>query len=230
VSNIPDPRTEARYDSAIRYVDEQLRRIVDWLKSNDLWDETALIVTADHGEALHDRGVYAHPQHYMYDELLGVPLIVRVPGREGERIRHPTSLGWLHEIISELGDVNELEAPLTSSRKSLFATDSTEEDVVLADSISPRGHSIVARKGRTKFVMQTGELSDAKETEVGPKGYYRLDIDPKERFSYEGSDAALAQSARRVKTEPEDLKQPTDSSSIDEATIDRLKQLGYAEE
>lgn len=31
VSNVHDAQTEARYDSAVRYVDGQLRRIVDWL-------------------------------------------------------------------------------------------------------------------------------------------------------------------------------------------------------
>lgn len=229
-SNIYDSRTEARYDSAVRYVDDQLRRIVDWLKSNELWDTTALIVTADHGDALHDRGIYGHPQHYMYDELLDVPLVVRIPGREGRRINHPVSLGWLHEIVSELGDVSKLEAPLSSSRESHFAVDSTEEEVILADSISPQGHSIAARKDETKYVMQTGELTTANETEVGPKGYYRLDTDPKERLPREGLDATLEEATRQVTVEPETLQNQTKASDIDESTMDRLKQLGYVEE
>jgi len=230
VSNIYDSRTEARYDSTVRYVDEQLRRIVDWLRSNNLWDETALIVTADHGEALHDRRVYGHPQHYMYDELLGVPLIARIPGREGGRIKQPFSLGWLHEIVSELGGVGELDVPLTSSRESHFASDSTEREVILADSISPRGHSVAAQKGEAKFVVQTGELSDTEETEVGPQGYSLLGRDPKERFSQQGSEATLEQAARQVTVDPEDLRREVGSSGIDETTIDQLKQLGYTQE
>ena len=230
VSNIHDPRTEARYDSSIRYVDEQLRRIVEWLKSNDLWDDTALIVTADHGDALYDRELYGHPQHYMYDELLEVPLVVRTPGEEGELISSPFSLGWLHEIITELGDVRELDTPLSSSQNSHFTPDRTEEKTILADSISPRGHSIVARNGETKFVMQTGKLTDADEAEVGPHGYSRLDIDPKERLSHECSEATLEQAVHQVMVDPEDLRQETGSAGIDDATIDQLKQLGYAEE
>ncbi|MFB6186263.1 MAG: hypothetical protein ABEI86_05280, partial [Halobacteriaceae archaeon] len=65
-----------------------------------------MIVTADHGEALHDRGVYGHAslgeefvhgenRHYMYDELLHVPLLVRTPSEGSKRISTPFSLGWL---------------------------------------------------------------------------------------------------------------------------------------
>ncbi|WP_338902047.1 sulfatase-like hydrolase/transferase [Salinibaculum marinum] len=70
VSKVYDPAAEARYDSAVQYVDQQVQRIVDWIQDEGLWEEKALIVTADHGDALSDRGIYGHPQHYMYDELL----------------------------------------------------------------------------------------------------------------------------------------------------------------
>jgi choline-sulfatase len=230
VSNIYNPRTEARYDSAVRYVDEQLRRIVDWLKSNDFWDETTLIVTADHGEELHDRGAYGHPQHCMYDELLKIPLIIRTPGREGERVNQPFSLGWLHEIISELSDVSELEVPLSSSKESHFASDSTESEVILADSISPRGHSVAAQRGEARFVIQTGEMTDAEEIEVGPQGFCQLGRSQGEQFSQQNLETTLEQAANQVTVDPEDLRREAGSSSVGEATIDQLKQLGYTQE
>lgn len=229
VSDLYDSQTEARYDSSVRYVDLQIRRIIDWLKTNDLWSETTLIVTSDHGDALHDRGIYGHPQHYMYDELLSVPLIVRVPGRDGGRITNPFSLGWLHELVTEVCGVDAIDAPLTSSHGTHFETEATD-DVVLADSIDQAGHSIAARRGPLKYVMQTEELVDSSTPRVGPTDYYRLDTDPKERSAVDRSDEDLEQAAQEVRISPTEIQTQTRGSSIDDSTLDRLKQLGYAEE
>ncbi len=230
VSDTYDPRTDARYDSAVRYVDDQLRRIVDWLEANDLRDETALIVTADHGDALCDRGIYGHPQHYMYDELLAVPLVVSAPGRDGGQISHPFSLGWLHELVTEFCGIDTLDAPITSSCGSHFETNTTAKEILLADSISQRGHSIVARQGVQKYVVQTGELDSGAKVRVGPHGCYRLDTDPKERQLRADSHDDLEQAAQKITIDPEELREQTRGPSIDDATIDQLRQLGYAAE
>jgi len=232
VSNLHDSRVEARYDSTVRYVDDQLRRIVDWLKSNDLWDETALVVTADHGDALYDRGIYGHPQHYMYDELLSVPLVVRVPGVAGDRIDRLFSLGWLHEFVAELGAVPEMDAPVSSSYETHLPRRNSgdgDEGTLLADSISHRGHSVVARRGDEKFVLHTGELERSEEVNVGPYGHYLLGADPTERVSDGVGESNLERPAREIVVEPESLRGRADVSGIDDAAADRLKQLGYAE-
>lgn len=108
-------------------------------------------MTADHGDALYDRGIYGHPQHYTYEELLAVPLVVRLPNRDHERYNHLFSLGWLHEIIAEISDLAPMDAPLTSSVDSLLSKGNNKE-IVLADSISHRGHSNVAQQKDTKYV------------------------------------------------------------------------------
>ena len=42
---------ESRYRKAIEVADEQLGRFVDWLKAEDLWDGTLLLICGDHGQA-----------------------------------------------------------------------------------------------------------------------------------------------------------------------------------
>jgi hypothetical protein len=152
-------------------------------------------------------------------------LIIWTPEREGERVNQPFSLGWLHEIISELSDVSELEVPLSSSKESHFVSDSTESEVILADSISPRGHSVTAQKGEAKFVIQTGEMTDAEEIEVGPQGFFQLGRSQGEQFSQQNLETTLEQAANQVTIDPEDLRREAGSSSVGEATIDQLKQL-----
>lgn len=69
------------YDGAILYWDAHLGRIVDELERLDILDGTAIIVTADHGEALGENGVYAdHPM--VSESIHHVPLIIRWPGSE----------------------------------------------------------------------------------------------------------------------------------------------------
>jgi hypothetical protein len=78
-----DDRDKARivslYDGQVRFIDDQLARILDRLRERGLLDRTVVAVSADHGEEFWDHGHFFHGQS-LYDELLHVPLIVRLPG------------------------------------------------------------------------------------------------------------------------------------------------------
>src|SRR3569623_165656 len=53
-------RLRAIYDSAVSYHDQQLGRLVKQLKEWGIWDQTQLIVTADHGAELFEDGRCGH--------------------------------------------------------------------------------------------------------------------------------------------------------------------------
>lgn len=86
-------KIEALYDAAVRYVDDELGRLLDALERDGSLDRTIVAVTADHGEEFWDHGRFFHGQS-LYDELLHVPLIVRLPDgrRAGTVVRNPVSL------------------------------------------------------------------------------------------------------------------------------------------
>lgn len=73
------------YDDGVKYADENIGMILDWLKENGLYgDDLAIIITADHGEDLGEFGVYA--EHGMADEpVCRIPLIIKWPGLKGDR-------------------------------------------------------------------------------------------------------------------------------------------------
>ena len=73
-------RLRAIYDSAVSYHDQQLGRLVAQLKSWGIWDQTMLIVTADHGEELFEDTRCGHGGS-LRDTLLRVPLLVHDPAR-----------------------------------------------------------------------------------------------------------------------------------------------------
>lgn len=90
-----------RYDAATWRVDQQLGRLLDHLERAGIADETAVVVTADHGESLTEHGIL-FDHHGLYEPSIHVPLIVDAPGfggREAGFVQHfdvaPTILDLL---------------------------------------------------------------------------------------------------------------------------------------
>ncbi|HSN30765.1 MAG TPA: sulfatase-like hydrolase/transferase, partial [Kofleriaceae bacterium] len=73
-------RLRAIYDSAVSYQDQQVGRLVKQLKAWGIWDQTLLIITADHGEELFEDGRCGHGGS-LRDVLVRVPLLVHDPSR-----------------------------------------------------------------------------------------------------------------------------------------------------
>ncbi len=68
-----------RYDGAIAYVDDEIRRLVEALRSGGLYEEALIIVTSDHGECLGERGLLGHTPGGLHEPLLWIPLLVKYP-------------------------------------------------------------------------------------------------------------------------------------------------------
>lgn len=67
------------YDTDVRYVDDQIRKLTDYLKAEGIYEDTAIIITADHGENLGELGIYS--EHATADYITTrIPLIMKWPG------------------------------------------------------------------------------------------------------------------------------------------------------
>lgn len=79
------PVLKALYDGLVREDDDEIGAILDHLKEVGLDASTIVVVTADHGEEILDHGFVGHPSTTLssapHEELLHVPLVLRVPGR-----------------------------------------------------------------------------------------------------------------------------------------------------
>ena len=71
--------TRHLYEGEIRYMDEFVGRMLDYLEAEGHLDNTYICFTSDHGEELWDHGQWGHGQS-LYEELLHVPLIFAGPG------------------------------------------------------------------------------------------------------------------------------------------------------
>jgi arylsulfatase A-like enzyme len=68
------------YDAGIRWVDDQVGRLAQFLQAAGRWDDCVFALTADHGEEFLDHGRRYHAPMGLMDEIVRVPLLLRVPG------------------------------------------------------------------------------------------------------------------------------------------------------
>lgn len=97
------------YDAGIRWVDAQMARLLATLRSSNQWENCIFAFTADHGEEFLDHGGRNHPPSRLMEELIHVPLLLRVPGcAKKEVAKSPFSL--LH-LAPTLLDAVQLPVP-----------------------------------------------------------------------------------------------------------------------
>lgn len=77
----------ARYDKEIAYTDEQVGRLLKGLEKRGLMENTLVVLTSDHGEALGEHGELSHG-YYVYEETMHIPMIFSFPGKIPEGVRH----------------------------------------------------------------------------------------------------------------------------------------------
>jgi arylsulfatase A-like enzyme len=70
----------ALYDAGIRWADAQIARLAETMRRSGQWENCIFALTADHGEEFLDHGGRFHPPSGLMEELIHVPLLLRVPG------------------------------------------------------------------------------------------------------------------------------------------------------
>ena len=230
----------ALYDAEILYTDQQIGYLIDALDRNGLSEKTLVVVTADHGVEFFEHGDKGH-YRTLFDEVLKVPLIVRLPGRvrAGARVaaqvRHldilPTLLSFAgisdsDSLLAQVGgtslaDVLEGREPPSS----LPAISSLRRSGYWASLRTPSLKYIVKREGDT----QTEFLYDLEKdpTEQRPVSWIdgetsdsatRETFDDLRRSLLQKESTAFA--ARAVPEGAEDVELPA-------GVRDELRSLGY---
>ncbi|HEY6322355.1 MAG TPA: sulfatase [Thermoanaerobaculia bacterium] len=95
------PWFRALYHAEVAYADRQVGRFLDGLRELGLEDRTVVAVVSDHGEEFWDRleqegrlGYETNSDHghTLYQELVHVPALLRIPGRKAAVVRDPVQL------------------------------------------------------------------------------------------------------------------------------------------
>jgi arylsulfatase A-like enzyme/Flp pilus assembly protein TadD len=67
------------YSGEVAYVDASLKVLFDFLENKGLMENTVIVVTGDHGEALGEKGEETH-SYFAYNNTIHIPLLLYIPG------------------------------------------------------------------------------------------------------------------------------------------------------
>jgi arylsulfatase A-like enzyme len=130
-------RAKALYDGEIARADHYIGRLLDLLRRQDRYDNTAILVTSDHGEEFLEHGGIEHATGKVFDENVRVPMIFKPPGGgDGATVAMPTSS---IDLVPTLLELAGLETPTTLTGRSLVGlvhTQRSEPRAVLVHGLS----------------------------------------------------------------------------------------------
>jgi arylsulfatase A-like enzyme len=165
----------ALYDGEIRYVDDELGRLLDHLRARGLDRGTLVTVTSDHGEEFLEHGSWEH-QKTLYEEVVRIPLLLAgpnvAPRREASQVSlldvAPTVLAWAGvDIPSEMRGQSLLST--VPGREAYGETDHTVDGT----------RKVFVRGGESRW---KGIFSlDPLDARVRTEEWYDLSADPGER-------------------------------------------------
>ena len=154
----------ARYDSEIAYLDNELARFIQHVQKGRRNNKTVWIVHGSHGEAFSEHGFTGHPP-IMYDEVVRVPLFVKLDGVAGRRI--------------------------TDAAVSVLDVPATVLDLGMADSTDCSGESLLGLAAGTKSQRKTSVLVLFDGVERQNAAYALIDGRDKYFFSHGGERSAF---------------------------------------
>lgn len=216
----------SQYDAGIRYVDHILGEFFETLRSEGLLEETILIVTSDHGDEFYEHGNCDHVKS-VYEELIQVPLIIRVPGFDSARIEHqvPASTSMLPTILDMVG-IKDEAAVEQNSLVQFFTKMSFSFPFV----VSETGWSIKGRGRKYWRCVRTDKWKQIYFKNVRARETYELyDLahDPGEKKNVADAYPDVFSRLKERMFDVEIGEEPAEREALDEETLEQLKALGY---
>jgi arylsulfatase A-like enzyme/tetratricopeptide (TPR) repeat protein len=226
--NPPEPhisRFADGYDGEIAFADEQIGQFLDALKKRGTYDNTMIVVAADHGEGLLD---HSEPSHSLlvFDSTMHVPLIIKQPGQKyGRRVDMLASLvDVMPTILSELGLTIPNDVQGISQLPWIRGAAPDTRRTIYMESLLPR---LACGWGELRVIRTAAE----KLIWGSKPRLYRTENDPGEVYDLAEKEPATVS---RLKIELEGAlrtwTRPTSQGSVsapDAETVRKLAALGY---
>ncbi|HTE52925.1 MAG TPA: sulfatase-like hydrolase/transferase [Kofleriaceae bacterium] len=189
-----------KYDGEIAFVDQYVGRVLDAIDKNGLADNTLVVAMSDHGEAFGVHRVAGQKMFFhgqtLYDELLRVPLIVRMPGGKPIAIDDPV---MLIDVGPTVIDILGLSVPDQMVGRSVLPR-------VLGQPIEPRpvfAQLLPAPSWDHKWMaMVTADGAYKLIYRISDRSFelYNLKTDPQETHDVYASETELAEKLREELT------------------------------
>lgn len=230
---------DAEYCAEITFCDEHLGRLITGLKRENLYENSLIVLTSDHGETMYEHSNFFNHGESVYDTEIHTPLIVRFPrgnfgGRKESRLVSsidlvPTILELVGEPVTDRVEGESFDGLMDGSlpaRAPIFA-EATQPWKLPAFNQDPvwknRDKFQCVRTDRFKYMFRRADQQ---------VGLYDLTLDPYEQnnlLAVDGAfDASLLEDLKRQLFAWRDKARPLQPRSVEsQKHLDSLRSLGY---
>ncbi len=220
-----DPRLGGHrdlYTAEVAYLDRQIGRLLDFLRSRRLLEHSVIALVADHGENLGEHEVF-YRHSGLWDTTTRVPLMIRWPGRERAERRIPGLVQTI-DLFPTLAAAAGLEAPpgdgadlreVGRGRRLVFAE-------------VPERRGAMVRTPDHLFFW----AFEAQSTVAAGRYLYDLRDDPAQEVNLAGQgleiEATLANALRHWLADRRQGEAP-EPQALTEEEVEQLRALGYVD-
>jgi len=211
------PAPREGYDGEIAFVDDQIGKLQDWFKNQNMEQNVIWMVLGDHGESLGEHGEATHG-FFVYNSTLKIPMMLSYPGSPAnKRIQTPAAAV---DVVPTLVQLTGIDDPLARDGESLLELmeENSRKLDIFFESRYPQlmGWNTLQGIIKTdwKLISTTrSELYDWKNDASESTNLYSQ----KEEIS-----AALKKTLETISSSASSVSQQPDTE-----TLEKLKSLGY---
>ncbi len=209
-----------QYDAELSTLDREVLRLVNYLKERELYENTMIVILSDHGEAFLEHGFLRHSTS-LYDNQISVPFLVKLP--ESSRSNPPPNVANLQFVDLFPTVMEVIGGPVPPDLQgSPWARD---RDWAMAEVFCHSGEIETLRREMCAVARDSKKYI---RSTTGQEELYDLASDPNEVKNLIASEPPFVEDARSlVDQRNEWLLDNLGTSEMDEALLDKLKELGY---
>ena len=173
------------YLLSLRYSDYKIQKFCDALKERGLWDNTTILVVADHGSSYTFHPLHNKRVNCFDDECYHIPMLIRHPGYPAKEI---TSYQYSKDVLPTFMDILGLKLCKEFKGHSMLREEKTRKYVIgeymgpgCPDMLKRRiwfsardENYIVAYKVGVYEEFEKGELAEVYDLVQDPNGYYNI--------------------------------------------------------
>ncbi len=234
----PDPELAAEmqrlYRGEIEYLDGNFGKLLAQLRKHGVYDDTVIVLVADHGEEFYEHGGWWHGLT-LYEEQIAVPLLVKWPRGDRGAAPTPERIGRLIDVAPTL--ITQAGAKVPAAMQGV--------DLAVEDSmLTPKDKQVYSEEdheGNVLWSLRTREWKLIQANPDNPRGLpeqqlFRVAVDRAEQddlsgTEHQGTELELAEHAelQRAFAEGEAVAGGGDA----EMTLEECRQLmnlGYVED
>lgn len=117
-----DDELRANYLATVAFCDHLLGQLLDAFDAGDLWRDTALVVSTDHGFLLGEHDFWGQNRMVPYQEIVHIPLFVHTPGSVSGAGRHTRTLTQAIDLAPTFLSLHGIDSPGEMLGRSLLPT------------------------------------------------------------------------------------------------------------